>query len=205
MKQTRNRLIINPKTSSNEREKIIYLAIENGCNTIVFSFNDKYFKTNNKNLKYIKLINTYAINIEAGGREIPLLVPKRLFLFNRDLFRMEHGRRKADHHFCPTNPKTISIISERAEKIFANIIEKITPPRIFHLFPDEGHENTWCACPACRAFSPAEQYLITVNTAADALARVDNEASIMYIDFDTEPDAEGISPRKNLIVSSQTI
>jgi len=201
MKQTRKRLFIDFKASAREREKTIYLAVENGCNTLVFSFNDKYFKTKNKKQKYIKLINKYALNIEAGGRDFPLLMPKKLFLFHRDLFRMEQGRRKFNHHFCPTNPNTISILTENALKLFNNIIQKITPPRIFHLLPDKDHENTWCACPACRAFSPAEQYLIAVNTAADVLAKIDAEARIMYVDFDTEPDAEGISPRENMVIS----
>ncbi|MCL2806091.1 MAG: hypothetical protein FWD26_09145 [Treponema sp.] len=201
MKQARKRLFIDAKTSAKEREKTIYLAVENGCNTLVFSLNDKFFRS--KNSRYIKLIKHHALNIEAGGRDLPLLLPKRLFFVNSGLFRMEHGRRRMDHHFCPTNPKTTSLIHENAHKLFAHVIEKVTTPRIFHLLPDEGHENTWCACPACRAFSPAEQYLIAVNCAADALAKYDNEAVMHYVDFDTEPDAEGISPRKNMAPSSK--
>jgi len=202
MKKKRNRLFIDKKTSSGEREKIIYLAAENGCNTLVFSMDDRYFRTINLNQKYIKLIKTHAIRIEAGGHELPMLLPKRLFLFNRELFRMEHGSRKSDHHFCPTNPKTISIISEQAGKLFSRLLPKMTAPRLFHLLPDVGFENKWCACPACRAFSPAEQYLITINTAADALAKIDNEARITYANLSTDPDIRGISPRKNLIISS---
>jgi len=201
MKHKRKRLFIDPKTSAKEREKTIYLAVENECNTLVFSFNDNYFKDENKKQKYINLIKTHALSIEAGGHDLPLLLPKHLFLSNRELFRMEHGKRIASPHFCPTNPKTISIISERANVLFTSVLEKITPPRIFHFLPDKGYENIWCACPACRAFSPAEQYLIAVNTAADVLAKHDRDAVISYIDLDTEPEAEGISPRKNMVVA----
>ena len=197
MKQIRKRLFINTKTSAREREKMIYLAVENGCNTLVFSFNDQYFKIKNK--KYIKLISKYNINIEAGGRDFPLMMPKKLFFYDRGMFRMDQGRRKSDHHFCPTNPKTITTITERAHGFFSIVIPKITTTRIFHLLPDEGFENTWCACPACRAFSPAEQYLIAVNTVADVLAKFDSDAKIIYVDYDTEPDAEGISPKKNVV------
>ena len=200
MKQIRKRLFIDDKMSSWERAKTIYLAVENGCNTVVFSFNDKYF--NNGIKRYKKLINTYALTIEAGGRDLSLLVPKKLFHSNRELFRMDQGVRKKDHHFCPTNPQTIRLISENAQKWFDRILQKTALPRIIHLLPDEGHENTWCACPACRAFSPAEQYLIAVNTVADVLAKFDRDARLCYIDFDTEPDAEGISPRKNMIINS---
>jgi len=203
MKHTRKRLFIDIKASEREREKTIYLAIENECNTLVFSFNDNYFKSDNKKQKYTKLISNYALNIEAGGRDLSLLVPKQLFLLNHDLFRMAQGRRKADHHFCPTNPQTISTITERANILLSNILYKITTPRILHILPDKNHETTWCACPACRAFSPAEQYLIAVNTVADVLASLDNEAKILYVDFDTEPDAEGISPRPNMVIGEK--
>jgi len=201
MKQIRKRLFIDAKTSVREREKMIYLAVENGCNTLVFSLDDMYFKSKFNNKKYIKLINNYAINIEAGGRDFSLLIPRQLFLTDREMFRMDQGSRKADHHFCPTNPKTISIVMDRAQNFFTNALQKVTPPRIFHLLPDENHHETWCACPACRAFSPAEQYLIAVNTAADALVKIDHEAKIIYVDFDTEPDAEGISPKANVMCS----
>ncbi|MDR2543485.1 MAG: hypothetical protein LBC80_08590 [Treponema sp.] len=197
MKQTRKRLFIDAEISPSERAKTIYLAVENGCNTLVFSFNDKFFSGGMK--RYKKLINTYALNIEAGGRDLPLLLPKKLFLSNRELFRMEQGVRKKDHHFCPTNPQTTQIISENAHKWFERILEKTTSPRILHIYPEEHHENTWCACPACRAFSPAEQYLIAANTVADTLVKFDLDARLYYLDFDNEPDAEGISPRKNMI------
>jgi len=199
MAQLRRRLFIDKKTSSREREKMIYLAAENECNTLVFSMDDNFFKSKNKN--YIKLIRNKALNIEAGGRDLPLLVPKRLFYANRELFRMEQGSRKNDRHFCPTNPETIKLIKENTCKWLECILQYVTPPRIFHLLPEENHQNTWCACPACRAFSPAEQYLIAVNCFADALAKFDNEARISYIDYETEPDAEGISPRKNVFSS----
>ena len=196
MKLSRKRLFINKKTNTKEREKTIRLAVENGCNTLVFSMDDRYFK--NENSKYINLIKNYALNVEAGGREMSLLLPRSKFLFNGDLFRMAQGRRKADHHFCPTNPKTIAIISENSKNLFQQIMEKVTTPRIFHLLPDEGHENTWCACPACRAFRPAEQYMLAVNTVADILAKFDPEARLFYIDFDTAPqDAPRLAMRKN--------
>jgi len=202
MKHVLKRLFIDPDTPAREREKIIYLAVENGCNTLVFSLGDSFFTTKFRSHKYFKLISTHGLRIEAGGCDFPVFLPKRLFAKDRELFRMDQGVRKSDIHFCPTNPKTISIIMDNAQKLFNRVFDKVTPPRIFHLLPDKGHEETWCACPACRAFSPAEQYLIAVNSAADSLAKVDMDAKIYYIDFDREPDAEGISPKKNVIVST---
>jgi len=194
--EERKRLFISRKAGAGEREKMIKLAVENQCNTLVFSLDDKFFRL--RKAKYFKLIEDYDLHVEAGGRDLSILLPKRLFFKHRDLFRMEQGRRKPAHHFCPTNPKTTDVISENAQILFARALQKVTSPRIFHLLPDEGHENTWCACPACRAFRPAEQYIIAVNTAADVLLKLDPDAKMAYNDFDPEPDAARVKPRVNM-------
>jgi len=203
MKQIRKRLFINKKAGDKERYKLINWAAENQYNTLVFSLNDRYFKNSSKNVKYIKLAKRYAFNIEAGGNDISLLLPRSKFLFNSELFRMVQGRRSPSVHFCPTNPKTTAIVSKRMHELVGSVIEKVTVPRIFHLLPDEGHETTWCQCPACRAFRPAEQYIIAVNAAADALAKYDAEAKLAYIDFDTEPEAARVMPRKNTLITGK--
>jgi hypothetical protein len=197
MKQERKRLFVGKKTTAKERLKIVREAVEKKYDTLVFSLGDRLFKSRKKNQKYIKLMKYYSLNIEAGGRDFSLLMPQRLFLFHRDLFRMEGGKRKPRPHFCPTNHKTTAVITERANKLFARAMREVTVPRIFHLLPDEGHETTWCACPACRAFSPAEQNLIVINTVADVLAKLDPAATLSYHNFNVEPEAEGITPRKN--------
>jgi hypothetical protein len=190
------RIFIEKDTNMTEREKLVKSAAENGCCTLVFSMNDRFFKT--KNAAYCNLIKHYALNIEAGGQDLSLLLPRRLFLFHRNMFIMIQGKRKPNHHFCPTNPKTIAVISGRAKKIIERIMPKVTVPRIFHLLPDEGFENTWCACPACRAFRPAEQYLIAVNTVAAVLAKLDPDARLVYSDFDSESEADRIKPMWNM-------
>jgi hypothetical protein len=199
MKQVRKRLFISRKTGAGERAKIVRSAIENGYNTLVFPLDDKIFRGGIS--KYIKLTKHFAFYIEAGGHDLPLLLPRHLFLFNRGLFRMEQGKRKMNNHFCPTNPKTIAIIAKRAKKLFIRAMQKTSPDRIFHLLPDEGGENIWCQCPPCRAFRPVDQYLIAVNTAADALAKLDPQAKMSYIDFDTEPEAARVKPKKNMVIS----
>jgi hypothetical protein len=198
MKELRKRLFIDRKTSAKERYEIINLAVENECDTLVFSLDDKFFKSKNRNLKYIKLIKQYNLFIEAGGRDLSFLLPGRMFFFHRELFRMEQGKRKKKYHFCPTNPKTRYIIVKRAKYLFARSMQSVTVPRIFHLLPDEGHENTWCACPACRAFSPDEQYIIAVNSAADALAGLDPDARLSFFDYGTVRETERILPRENM-------
>jgi len=198
MKQVRKRLFIDRKTGAGKRAKLIRWAIDNGYNTLVFPLNDKIFRGGSA--KYIRLAKHFAFYIEAGGHDLSLLLPRRLFLFNKGLFRMEQGKRKMNNHFCPTNPKTTAIITRRAKRLFSRAMHKTSPDRIFHLLPDEGCENVWCQCPPCRAFRPVDQYLIGVNAAADALAKLDPQAKLAYVDFDTEPEAARVKSRKNMII-----
>ena len=192
----RKRLFLEKKTRTREQIEIIKWAASNGYDTMVFPLDEKL---GTKNV-LIKLAKRYELNIEAGGHNLSLLLPRRLFTFNRDLFRMEQGKRKKQYHFCPTNPRTIALIAENAQIFFSRTMAQVTEPRIFHLLPEKGFEHLWCACPACRAFSPAEQNIIAVNTAADVLAKLDPKARLSFYDFNTEPEMEaaGVSPRTNM-------
>jgi hypothetical protein len=202
----RKRLFLEKKTSAQDRKKLIEWAARNKYDALVFSLGEKL--AGKKNAEYIKQAEHYGLIIEAGGNDLSLLMPRRLFLFHRGLFRMEQGKRKPDHHFCPTNHETISRIKEQARYLFARAMPEVTVPRVFHLLPDEGQENTWCACPACRAFNHAEQNLIAVNSAADALASLDTDALLSFFDYGMEPETlrekRGIIPRKNLFFTSAT-
>ncbi|MCL2209849.1 MAG: hypothetical protein FWC19_08890 [Treponema sp.] len=193
----RERLFLKKKAGKKERIETIKWAATNNYNTIVFPLIECY-----KGLSrdYIKLAKKYDLAIEAGGHELSLLLPRRLFLFHKDLFRMEQGRRKKARHFCPTNHKSTEVISLQTRKLFARSMQILTPPFVFHLFPDEGFENVWCACPACRAFTPAEQNIIAVNSAADVLAKFDPQALLSYLEFGNEPEKPGITPRKNMFM-----
>ncbi|MDR1575636.1 MAG: hypothetical protein LBS37_06485, partial [Treponema sp.] len=68
---------------------------------------------------------------------------------------------------------------------------------VFHLWPDQGHEKTWCACPDCRAFSPLEQNRIAVNSAADVLADLDPRARLSYLEDPLETSAGRPALRDN--------
>jgi len=190
----RKRLFVEKKAGKNDRIETIKWAAQNNYNTLVFSLAEC---SEGLHREYVKLIKKYELVIEAGGRELSILLPRSLFMFHKELFRMEQGKRKKKHHFCPTNPKTTAVIAENAQKIFERSMQIVTPRRVFHLWPEEGQENTWCACPACRAFSPAEQYIIAVNTAADVLEKLDPNARLSFIDYG-EDGKSGIAPRKNM-------
>ena len=145
-----------------------------------------------------KLASEYGITIEAGGRELSSFVPRRFYLLHRDFFRMEGGKRNNDHHFCPTNPGTIRVIGKEGEKLFRAAADI----KVFHLWPDKdtnglnGTNSAWCSCPTCRAFTPAEQYRIGVNAAADILAAVNPDAMITF--YEKNNNGGNIPLRHNL-------
>lgn len=144
-------------------------------------------------LKQLKtLAGEYGIVLEAGGRDLSSMVPRKYFFFHKDFFRMEEGKRTKEHHFCPTNPGAIGIIGKDGRKL----LQAAGDIKIFHLWPDKGEETTWCACPTCRAFSPPEQNRIAVNAAADVLSDLNPGA---YISYYEKPDENVKIPmRKNL-------
>jgi len=139
-----------------------------------------------------KSAGEYGISIEAGGHDLSSLVPRRFFFFHRDFFRMEVGSRKMAHHFCPTNPGTLRLIARESGKLFRAAGET----KVFHLWPDEEAESTWCSCPTCRAFAPMEQNRIAVNAAADVLASINPGAIVTY--FERSGETGNVPLRRNI-------
>jgi hypothetical protein len=181
----RRRVIINRKLKTNEKIAMIRRAARNKIDAVIFSFGDKAVQK--KSGKVWQKAEQYALIIERGGWELSLLVPRRYFFLHRDLFRMEGGKRTAQFNFCPTNPATIDLIKKQGEKLFRPIpgSEDGSKTGVLHLWPDQGHERTWCSCPACRAFTPEEQNRIAVNAASDALREMETKMQISCYEVST--------------------
>jgi hypothetical protein len=203
----RQRVIFSVK-KTRERDAFLAWAARNGADALVIPLREMLKVKAAEGLK--KSAELYALIIEWGGWDLSLLVPRRLFFFHRDYFRMESGKRVKQYHFCPTNPDTINVLKKQAALYFGSAVagSSVTPLRqgettvpVYHLRPDKGREKTWCSCPACRAFSPAEQNRIAVNAAADVLAEINPAARLSYFEetLPAEQDSEnGIPPRPNL-------
>lgn len=181
------------------RESLIPWAARNQIDALVIPREHRrsFFsrKTGNSGVRWEllrSLADQYALSLELGGWDLSLLVPRRYFLFHRDFFRMEGGKRVKDVNFCPTNPETIRLIRAEAGIFFRSYPEI----RVFHLWPDRGNEKNWCACPTCRAFTPAEQNRIAVNTAADVLLEINPQAQLSYYEDSDEPG--NIAVRSNM-------
>jgi hypothetical protein len=158
-----------------------------------------------RKIKQVRQIaGEYGIVLEAGGRELSSLVPRRYFFFHRDFFRMDDGKRTKDHHFCPTSPDVTRLIAKEGERLFRFAGEV----GVIHLWPDRGAETAWCSCPTCRAFTSLEQNRIAINVAADALAALNlvkhNADFAPFIAYFEKPGEGGkIKPRKNTFSVSE--
>jgi hypothetical protein len=184
------RLVIPEKSQAlqtpKKRAAMMTWAIRNGFDALVFPFGCPEGA--------VQEAKGYGLAAEAGGWVISSLVPRKLFFFHKELFRMEGGERKKKIHFCPTNPETIAILRSEGKKMLSSIGGDGI--RIFHLWPEQGEENTWCTCPSCRAFTYSEQYCIAVNAVGDALAELYQDGLISMLD---EPDEENeIALRPNI-------
>jgi PAS domain-containing protein len=198
----RRRLVLAGKGGAEHQEAVLVWAARQGLDALVLPLEGSRERLTD-------LAGRYAMEIEAGGRELSALLPRRLFFFHRELFRMEQGRREQARHFCATSPDTINRIKKRTQKLFGKILKESaemgrrTPAfRVFHLWPDRDFETLWCACPSCRAFSPTEQYRIALNAAADVLGELDPDAKLSYWEpaetDDAGESAEYIALRANI-------
>jgi hypothetical protein len=175
--ESRRRLVISPATPGKEIPALGRWAVRNGVDALVFSLRDRRFRGRQKvtgDKTVAELEKNWGLIIERGGWDLGFLVPRRFFLFHRELFRMEGGRRVRDYHFCPTNPELIALLRRRLDRFLGPGRESA----VYHFWPDRGAEDRWCACPACRAFMPREQIRLTVNALAAFIAERDPQARV---------------------------
>ena len=178
--ECRRRLVIPPNTPGREILALGRWAGRNGVDALIFSLRDKRFRRAKKNPAdkiTAELEKDWGLIIERGGWDLSVLVPSRFFFFNRELFRMEGGKRVKDHHFCPTNPETIVLLRRRMN-LFLEARNGTGRGLVYHLWPDRGAEDRWCACPACRAFMPREQIRLALNVLAALIGEKDPQARI---------------------------
>ncbi len=198
-KKALKRFILPPDFPLKEIDSLFLWGQENSAGAVIVPPEKADLKSGKELRGRTKLIfekaSQYGFDVEAGGWELSRLVPRKYFFFNKEMFRMENGKRLKHIHFCPTNPDTIRILKHEAEKSFRSFPEV----SVFHLWPDKNYESVWCNCPACRAFSFAEQNIIAVNAAADVLAKIHSKALLSYFKINDDTDEKPkIKTRDNL-------
>lgn len=192
------RLIFDGKEKPKNRDALIHWAARNKIDALILPRRDLSRPRPRK--RGPDLAERYALIPEAGGWELSLLIPRRFFLFHRDLFRMESGKRNRAFNFCPTNPASISLLKKEAAKFFSLLFRIHPEIEVIHLWPDRGHEKTWCSCPACRAFSTGDLYRIALNSVADVLTELAPTARLSLPESFTGGDESGgsVSLRPNI-------
>ncbi|MDR2159141.1 MAG: hypothetical protein LBP23_03630 [Treponema sp.] len=200
--ENRRRIVIDKKTAPKKRDALIRWAARNKIDALVFSLDDRALRHLRDRKDTLALAKRYAMIIEAGGWDLSLLVPRRYFFFQRDLFRMDAGKRVRRFNFCPTNPQTVALVKKQGKRRFGALLRFHPEIGTFHLWPDRDHETAWCSCPACRAFSRAEQNRMALCAAADALAEIAPAARLSFLE-EASGDVPGSAanappPRPNL-------
>jgi hypothetical protein len=182
------RLFIGEVEFERDCDRWILWAKKHGCTAIILYPVDELFTlermgdhVTGRRRKLIELVQQHELQIEEGGFCLSRFLPRRLFMNNRDLFRMVEGKRVSDVNFCPTNPETLEIITNQARRFF----QYRKGHNVFHIWPDKGPDEGWCSCPSCRAFSPFEQTLIAINTLADVLAEINSSGRLSYLVSDS--------------------
>jgi hypothetical protein len=189
----KRRLVIGREFPLKGREQALLWAVRNRIDALVLPLAEPLTGKGRRVRERLRALGEpYGLDLEYGGWDLSALLPRRYFLTRKELFRMEEGRRVRQHHFCPTNPDSMGIIKKEAGRLFREHPEAA----IFHLWPDRGHEQTWCSCPTCRAFSREEQNRIAVNIAADVLAELQPGAKVSY--YKNSDETGDIPPRPNM-------
>jgi hypothetical protein len=197
--ENRRRIVVDKKTAPRERHALIRWAARNRIDALVFSLGDRVLRRPGDGEGSLALAERYAMIIEAGGWDLSLLVPRRYFFFRRDLFRMDSGRRVRRFNFCPTNPRTAALLKAQGKRRLGALLRLHPEIETFHLWPDRGHETSWCSCPACRAFSRTEQNRMALCAAADVLAELAPAARLSFLEEAGEnPSEPAVPPRPNL-------
>jgi hypothetical protein len=198
--ESRRRVIIERNAAPKKRNALIRWAVRNRADALVFSLGDRVFR-HPRGRDPFAPAERYAMIVEAGGWDLSLLVPRRYFFLHRDLFRMDAGKRVRRFNFCPTNPRTVALIRKQGKRRFGALLRLHPEIGTFHLWPDRGHETAWCSCPACRAFSQAEQNRMALCAAADALAEIAPAARLSFLEeagCSPESAANALPLRPNL-------
>lgn len=121
-----------------------------------------------------------GVEIEYEAHAMGWLLPRSLFAFKPDWFRMdENGKRIADFNLCPSQPEALAYVAARAEQL-ARLIN-VESERYFFWLDDVS--NAACHCEKCRSLSVSDQQLLVVNAMLRGIRRYKASAKISYLAY----------------------
>lgn len=121
-----------------------------------------------------------GMEIELEAHALSWLLPRSLFSTHPDWFRMEQaGERTPDSNFCPSHPRALSFLTQRAGELFALLPSR--SHRYFFWMDDVAGKR--CFCPACRALSHSDQQLLACNAMLKGIRAFDPQAQLCYLAY----------------------
>ena len=136
------------------------------------------------NLPYFRDLRARAavqgIHIEYEAHAMRWLLPRSIFKFNPEWFRMDaQGNRVDDFNFCVSNQDALDYVAERTA-LLARLLD--TGSDRYFFWPDDV-TNCACHCPECRALSAGDQQLRMVNAMLRGLRQYNRNARLCYLAY----------------------
>ncbi len=140
-----------------------------------------------------------GISLELGGHFLPRFLPRELFREHPDWFRFADGERRNDHNLCPSSRPALEYVQERVRAY----VRAMPEAEVYNVWADDTAEDatTWCACEACRGYSPSDQNLIVMNALARAVRDVKPSARMVCIAYhETIAPPRQIEPDEGIVL-----
>lgn len=159
-----NSLILPPCTWEAEMLELIDWAPKAGFNSLAFWFSGSLDRG------YLNRLfdesRRRGLKTEIGSHLLNLFLARDLFDSEPELFRMKSGKRVQTGNFCGSNPKTIEILKKKV----LDYVQEHPEVDVYHIWPDDSWDGSWCECPKCHGLPPFEQYMRVFSVLAEAVA-----------------------------------
>ena len=125
-------------------------------------------------------MNAAGLAVEFEMHALTWMLPRALFQTHPDWFRMDdNGVRTPLYNCCASSPEALDHLRERAAALAARFP---SDTHRYHFWIDDVSEAR-CLCPACRAYSAAEQTLILTNAIAEGVRASDPQGKTAYLAY----------------------
>ncbi len=149
---------------------------------------------------FLKTCRKLGVEVEYEVHAMGTLLSREWFCSpdKQDLFRMDAtGKRNPDFNCCPSSPKALGIIAEKAVE-YGRLL-KPTTGRYFY-WPDDARE--WCCCPKCSELTGSDQAVLVENAIVAALRKhLDPHATLSHISYSVMlPPPQTVKPHEGLFL-----
>lgn len=127
-----------------------------------------------------KRLNHLGIEVEYEAHVMAWLLPRSLFAFKPDWFRMnKEGQRVADYNLCPSNTEALEFVSRRTEQL-ARMLDAGSDKYFFWVDDVTGYE---CHCEKCCGLNSSDQSMLVTNAMLRGIRRYNRQAKMCYLAY----------------------